>query len=93
MVGGFLDAYAFLAHGVFANAQTGNITLMAINIAESEWTKALGHLLPIVTFTAAALIVTLLNHRWEQHHPHSSAVCRGRGRSAHHDPGVRSQAT
>ncbi len=67
MVGGFLDAYAYIAHGVFANAQTGNVVMMAVNMAQAHWTKALGHLVPILTFSAGVLIVTLLNRRWEEH--------------------------
>ena len=31
LVGGYLDAYAYLAHGkVFANAQTGNVVFLAV---------------------------------------------------------------
>ena len=68
IVGGYLDAYAYIAHGgVFANAQTGNVVLLAINVAETDWTEALRHLLPILTFSAAAMIVSLLNQRWDQH--------------------------
>ena len=68
VVGGYLDAYAYIAHGgVFANAQTGNIVLLAINLAEKDWTEALRHLLPILTFSAAALIVSLLNQCWDKH--------------------------
>ena len=67
LVGGFLDAYAYIAHGVFANAQTGNVVMLAVNLAQAHWINALNHLVPIVTFSAGVLIVTLLNHRWEEH--------------------------
>ena len=31
VVGGYLDAYSYLAHGhVFANAQTGNVVFLAV---------------------------------------------------------------
>ena len=34
LTGGFLDAYTYITRGgVFANAQTGNIVLMGINLA------------------------------------------------------------
>ena len=34
MSGGFMDAYSYMCRGeVFANAQTGNILLMAVNQA------------------------------------------------------------
>ena len=35
MVGGCVDAYAYIVYGgVFANAQTGNLVLLAINMAD-----------------------------------------------------------
>ena len=34
-VGGYLDVYTYISRGgVFANAQTGNIVLLAINLAK-----------------------------------------------------------
>ena len=36
--GGFLDGYTYLARGgVFANAQTGNIVLLGVNLANTSW--------------------------------------------------------
>ena len=41
LVGGFLDIYTYLLRGgVFANAQTGNIVLLAANLAETNWSRA-----------------------------------------------------
>jgi uncharacterized membrane protein YoaK (UPF0700 family) len=40
--GGFLDAYTFVGRGgVFANAQTGNIVLLAVAAGERHWQAAL----------------------------------------------------
>lgn len=40
--GGFQDAYTYMGRGkVFANAQTGNIVLMATNFCEGDFAKAL----------------------------------------------------
>ena len=40
--GGFLDSYAWVAHGhVFTNAQTGNIILFGVFAAQDEWRQAL----------------------------------------------------
>ena len=37
MSGGFMDAYSYMCRGeVFANAQTGNILLMAVNLAKAN---------------------------------------------------------
>ncbi|MBU5201471.1 DUF1275 domain-containing protein, partial [Vibrio cholerae] len=47
MVGGFLDAYTFISRdGVFANAQTGNIVLFAVNAATGEWRESLHYIPP-----------------------------------------------
>lgn len=51
LVGGFLDAYAYLAHGgVFANAQTGNVVLFGVDAALGRWPAALRHLPPLLAF-------------------------------------------
>ena len=46
LTGGFMDAYSYLVRGgVFANAETGNIVLMGINLAQGNWgrTTKIGH--------------------------------------------------
>lgn len=56
---GFLDAYTFLVRGgVFANAQTGNVVLMAVNLARENWWQAQAHLWPILAFVAGVAIGT-----------------------------------
>ena len=51
VVGGFLDAYTYIARGgVFANAQTGNIVLMGMNLAEGRWLDAFACFIPIFAF-------------------------------------------
>ena len=50
-VGGYLDAYTYITRdGVFANAQTGNMALMALRLARGEWADALHYLVPIAAF-------------------------------------------
>ena len=57
VVGGFLDAYTFIARdGVFANAQTGNIILLTIGLCEGRFYAALKYLVPIVLFAAGVVI-------------------------------------
>lgn len=49
LAGGFLDAYTYLCRGhVFANAQTGNMVLLAVRLAEGEWRRAASTLIPIL---------------------------------------------
>lgn len=57
IVGGFLDSYTFLCRGgVFANAQTGNLVLVAIAVTKRNILETLTALLPILAFVAGVLI-------------------------------------
>ena len=59
--GGFQDAYTYMGRGkVFANAQTGNIVLMATNFCEGDFAKALRYLLPLLAFAAGAMIYVVV---------------------------------
>ena len=56
-VGGFLDAYTYVARGqVFANAQTGNMVLMGLHLAEGDGKKAFSYFIPILAFMAGVFI-------------------------------------
>jgi len=55
-VGGFSDAYTFVSRdGVFANAQTGNVVLLSIKIAQGEWGQSFIYLPPILAFILGVL--------------------------------------
>ena len=57
VVGGFLDAYTYIARGgVFANAQTGNIVLLGMNIASGQWEKVVYYLVPILSFAVGVMV-------------------------------------
>ncbi|WP_338447731.1 YoaK family protein [Niallia oryzisoli] len=57
IVGGFLDAYTFISRdGVFANAQTGNMVLFAVKIANKEWEASFLHIPPILAFIAGEIV-------------------------------------
>ena len=63
-VGGFLDAYTYLARGqVFANAQTGNIVLLGVHLSEGDFKKALSYLVPILAFVAGVFVDEWIKHR------------------------------
>ncbi|MBR1862588.1 MAG: DUF1275 domain-containing protein [Ruminococcus sp.] len=67
-VGGFLDAYTYICRdGVFANAQTGNMVLMAIRLTEGRFGQALHYLLPILSFAAGVLIVEKIKALYNDH--------------------------
>lgn len=55
--GGLMDAYSFLGRGkVFANAQTGNLLLLGVNISEGAWQNVPHYLCPIVCFALGCAI-------------------------------------
>ncbi|MEH7503715.1 YoaK family protein [Neobacillus drentensis] len=57
IVGGFLDAYTFISRdGVFANAQTGNLVLLAVKAANRDWRGALLFIPPILAFILGVLV-------------------------------------
>lgn len=65
LAGGFLDAYTYLCRGeVFANAQTGNIVLLGLSLAQGQWRTALQYVLPIVVFALGVLLAGKL--KWQQ---------------------------
>lgn len=61
IAGGFLDAYTYISrHGVFANAQTGNIALLGVNAANGEWIRAMHYLPPILAFVFGVFVVEMI---------------------------------
>jgi len=59
--GGFLDAFTYIGHGkVFANSMTGNIVLLAVNLAAGNWQQVSRHISPIVGFVCGVLAAHLL---------------------------------
>jgi len=64
LAGGFLDAYTYLSRGgVFANAQTGNMVLLGIRLAERNWSGAARYLIPIFAFAAGILLAEWIQHK------------------------------
>lgn len=65
LVGGFLDAYTYLFRGgVFANAQTGNMVLMAISGAKGEFGRMGYYLLPVLAFFLGVLVTEWVKRRF-----------------------------
>jgi uncharacterized membrane protein YoaK (UPF0700 family) len=57
LTNGFLDAYTYITRdGVFANVQTGNVILFAIDMRHRHWAHSLDHLWPILAFLAGVLL-------------------------------------
>lgn len=61
VTGGFLDAYTYIARGgVFANAQTGNIVLLGMNIATGSWGRVVYYLIPILAFVLGVVVAEII---------------------------------
>ncbi|MEG0771559.1 MAG: YoaK family protein [Clostridia bacterium] len=68
IVGGFLDAYTFVCRGgIFANAQTGNIVLFGINLAEQNYSKAIRYIIPIFAFIIGVILAEIIKNRFKNH--------------------------
>lgn len=68
IVGGFLDAYTYISRGgVFANAQTGNMVLLAVNLSGGNWLKACSYFVPVLSFFLGVLIVEMIKARFNEH--------------------------
>lgn len=67
VVGGFLDAYTYLLRGgVFANAQTGNIVLLAVHLAQGQVRQVLYCIFPIVAFALGVFVTEYWKHRFSK---------------------------
>ncbi len=55
--GGFFDSYTYIARGgVFANAQTGNMILLAIQLVQGHFIHALYYLIPVIAFVCGIFL-------------------------------------
>lgn len=71
---GFLDAYTYISRGgVFANAQTGNVILGAVDLSSGHWSDALRHLWPILAFACGVAIAAWLSAEVDQQYVPVSA--------------------
>ena len=61
-----MDAYSYVCRGnVFANAQTGNILLMGVNLSTGNFSLAIRYLFPIIAFTLGIAIAEIIRHKFE----------------------------
>ena len=61
---GLLDIYSYMIRGhVFANAITGNMVLLGMNLAEGEWLKCGKYLFAISAYGAGILVANLIHER------------------------------
>jgi uncharacterized membrane protein YoaK (UPF0700 family) len=76
VVGGFLDAYSYLARGgVFATAQTGNVVLFAVRGAAGDWTSAWKTPPSILAYMCGVAVARLLRVRPRKHTFRATLIC------------------
>lgn len=63
--GGFQDAYTYIGRGnVFANAQTGNIVLLATKFYERKWFESTRYIFPLTAFFCGVWVAELIRRHY-----------------------------
>jgi uncharacterized membrane protein YoaK (UPF0700 family) len=62
LTGGYLEAYTWIVHRVFANAQSANLVFLWVYLTQAEWEKALHYVPPLFAFAAGVILACWL--RW-----------------------------
>jgi uncharacterized membrane protein YoaK (UPF0700 family) len=62
LTGGYLEAYTWIVHRVFANAQTANLVFLWVNLTSGDWKEADRFVLPLLAFVAGVVLACWL--RW-----------------------------
>ncbi len=60
LTGGYLKAYTWIVHRVFANAQSANLVLLWVYVTEAEWEKALHYVPPLFAFAVGVILACWL---------------------------------
>lgn len=60
--GGYLEAYAWIVHHVFANAQSANLVFLWVNLTSGELGRALHYVPPLLAFVVGVILACWL--RW-----------------------------
>ena len=65
--GGLQDAYTYMYRGkVFANAQTGNIVLLAQNLVDRNWSVAFRYFSPLLFFALGVAVAECIHMRYQK---------------------------
>ena len=60
LTGGYLDAYTWIVHQAFANAQTANLVFLWVYVTGGEWSKALHYVPPLFAFVLCVITASCL---------------------------------
>ncbi len=64
LVGGYINCYTYLNRGnVFATAETGNMCLLGMQLAQGNYAQALKYLVPICSFAVGIFIAALIRSK------------------------------
>ena len=67
VVGGFFDAYTFVnCEGIFANAQTGNLIFVGIDLIEGNYREVIHYLIPILSFVMGVLVSKFIESKYKE---------------------------
>ena len=66
-VGGFFDAYTFVnCDGIFANAQTGNLIFVGIDLIEGNFSEVIHYSIPILSFVIGVLVGKFIETKYKE---------------------------
>ncbi len=67
MAGGFQDSYSYLMRGeVFANAQTGNIVLLAHHLIIGDFKEAINYIIPLMSFILGVYLTVPISFKFSK---------------------------
>ncbi len=67
VVGGFFDAYTFVnCDGIFANAQTGNLIFVGIDLIEGNYRGVIHYSIPILSFIIGVLVSKFIESKYKE---------------------------
>jgi hypothetical protein len=58
--GGYLDTYAWITHGILANAQTANLVFLWVHATAAQWQQAFHFVPPLFAFFVGVVIAAWL---------------------------------
>ncbi len=60
LTGGYLDAYTWIVHRAFANAQTANLVFLWVYVTGAEWSRAFHYVPPLFAFVLGVIMASWL---------------------------------
>src|ERR1700759_772674 len=59
-VGGYIDTYTWITHGILANAQTANLVFLWVHATAARWQQAFHFVPPLFAFCVGVVIAAWL---------------------------------